>query len=504
MKSLLSVPADYFPEYDALYVISDLHLGGLKGFQIFDSGAKLEKLIEHLCGVMPQQKVALLINGDLVDFLAEKPALPFDPVDAIKKLDRIVSDPAFEMVWRALQNFVATPNRSLVINLGNHDLELALPWVRSHLIKILSKNEESARGRIHLAFEGTGYICSVGNAQVLCVHGNEVDEWNIADYEKIRRLGRDIMQGRPVESWIPNAGTQMVIQIMNGLKSRFPFIDLLKPEAQAVLPTLLALAPEQQDKLSEIAATARRLLWDKLKMATGFLGREEKKFGELSMLDPDFFPGNSATSGYLTTDFSIRNDNEQYASFLLEATEKHLQADVDPISLIDNDLKGQSLGFSSALKKFIYGENRSEVLREALESLQKDRSFDLKFEDETFRRLDDQIGEDFSFIISGHTHLERALARRNKRGWYYNSGTWAKLIRLQEVKLRSKDKFQEIYNAFETGSMEALAPYIKPQLTVVVITKEDLITQGKLQHAELNDSGLILSDVQNSFSKQYN
>lgn len=508
MRSLLSIPPDYFPKYDELYVISDLHLGGTKGFQIFNAGAELEKLIDHLSKIAPKKKVALLINGDLVDFLAEKPALPFDPIEAVNKLDRIVSDPAFSMVWRALQDFVATKNRSLIINLGNHDLELALPWVRAHLLQILSKGNETTLGRITLAFEGTGYTCRVGNANILCVHGNEVDEWNVADYETIRCMGRDMMQGRPVEtSWVPNAGTQLVIQIMNGLKSRYPFIDLLKPEAQGVVPTLLALAPEQQDKLGAIAATARRLLWDKVKLATGFLGREEEAAKMPTILEPDLAQVYPSDSYYFPEGDSATNGNQKYAAALLEETEKRLQDNVRPVSLIANDHLGQSLGFSSALMKIIRGEDRSEVLREALEQLQEDRSFDLKYEDETYKRLDDQMGDAFDFVIAGHTHLERALPRRKKKGWYYNSGTWVRLIKLEDKVLRNKELFGRVFNAFKAGTLEALDSHtleyqlVMRRLTVVAISAEGGITRGKLQHVNQLTEGELLINVPESDSK---
>jgi UDP-2,3-diacylglucosamine pyrophosphatase LpxH len=507
MKHLLTIPAINFPEFEELYVISDLHLGGTKGFQIFNAGASLGKLIDHLGRLAPEKRVALLINGDLVDFLAESQALPFDPIEAVLKLDRIVSDPAFAMVWQALQNFVSIPNRSLIINLGNHDLELALPWVRAHLMQLLSRKDPAAQGRITLAFEGTGYICRVGNAQILCVHGNEVDEWNLADYETIRRLGRDIMQGRPVESWIPNAGTQLVIQIMNGLKSRFPFIDLLKPEAQAVLPVLLALAPEQQDKLGAIAATTLRLLWDKLKVATGLLGREEEATQERTWLAPDFRTIDTSPAFSFPAGSAPARDNEQYAAVLLEETEKRLRDNVHPVSLIDQDLRSQSLGLPSALMKFIRGEDRREVLREALEQLHQDRSFDLKNEDETFKRLDDLIGDSFDFIISGHTHLERALPRRKKKGWYYNSGTWIRLIKLEAAVLKDEALFAQVFDAFKAGTMAALDnfnlpyPLVMRRLTVVAITTDGQGTKGKLMYVNQNTKGSLLTDVPESQSK---
>ena len=85
------------PQFDALYVISDLHLGGKEGFQIFRQPARLAGFISWLAGgAAPDtrgdapsilgdetpsdvqrerpsldQNVALVLNGDVVDFLAE-------------------------------------------------------------------------------------------------------------------------------------------------------------------------------------------------------------------------------------------------------------------------------------------------------------------------------------------------------------------------------------------------------------------------------------------------
>ncbi len=78
MKELLSITKNYFPSFDELYIISDLHLGGQQGFQIFNSGNELERLTKHLRTLSSEKKIALVINGDLVDFLAEKPSLHFD------------------------------------------------------------------------------------------------------------------------------------------------------------------------------------------------------------------------------------------------------------------------------------------------------------------------------------------------------------------------------------------------------------------------------------------
>jgi len=50
--------------YDELHVVSDLHLGGEPGFQIFDQGEELAALIDLLRLRPSERRVALVLNGD--------------------------------------------------------------------------------------------------------------------------------------------------------------------------------------------------------------------------------------------------------------------------------------------------------------------------------------------------------------------------------------------------------------------------------------------------------
>src|SRR5262249_53909318 len=153
-------------------------------------------------------------------------------------------------------------NRRLIITLGNHDLELALPWVREHFLNTLSAGDPAARSRIMLALDGTGFACQVGDESVLCVHGNEVDTCNRPAYSALRRLACDQIQRRPVSPWTPNAGSKLVIDVMNDIKHKHAFVDLLKPEKDAALKIVLALRPRLKSKLKQIAQIAGRRVWD--------------------------------------------------------------------------------------------------------------------------------------------------------------------------------------------------------------------------------------------------
>lgn len=467
MAASIHLAPEQLPEFDELYSISDLHMGGRAGFQIFNSGDALAAFIEHL-RTLPAANVALVINGDLVDFLAEPDAIAFDPAGAVRKLDRIVGDAAFAASWKALTKFVRTKGRHLAITLGNHDLELALPWVRDHLSELLTGADERARARLTLALDGTGFLCRIGNARVLCVHGNEVDTWNIADHETIRRYGRDIQQGRPVTAWVPNAGTQLVIDVMNSIKQKFPFVDLLKPELEGVIPTLAAIAPEQRSRIFAAFPAAFHLGLDKVRRSVGLLGAEEEEDE----------PGQLAPLRTLPTTPRI---SEQ----LLDAVELQLAEGVEPISLVPLDQRGQYLGIGGAITNFLFTGDVQESLRKGLDGLQKDRSFDFKQPDDTFLQFDKQVGADVDFLLTGHTHLERALKRNQSSGWYFNSGTWVRLIRLEPDVLASADKFSQIYDVLAAGSMAALDAFpglILKRHTVVAIRSTPAGTRGELMH----------------------
>lgn len=445
-------------QFDELYVISDLHLGGAAGFQIFDQAHELRAFLDSLAKganakSAAEKSVALVINGDLVDFLADEKASAFDPEGAVGKLETIFKEKAFLPVWDGLRVFVKTPGRTLVITLGNHDVELALPWVRERLIFELANDDEAARGRIVLAFDGSGFRCKVRNTRVLCVHGNEVDAWNMIDYERLRVIGRNLVLGQPAETWVPNPGTRLVVNVMNQIKRRHPFVDLLKPETEAVVPILVALDAAKEAEILEIGSVAAQRAWDQVRHYFGFLGEEQR---------PMFAPP-LASRG-------TRSFQPMTSLAALRRAEKQMQDGVDPFDLISRAALSQQLGWgdwvSGALSAIRF-RPREESLRKVLGGLQQDMSFELSTKDETFDRLDKLSGSQIDIVIAGHTHLERSIRRGTARGHYYNSGTWVKLMKLTEQQLSIDAEFRKFFEAVESLDAGNLEPYVFRTCTVV-------------------------------------
>ena len=303
---------------------------------------------------------------------------------------------------------------------------------------------------------------------MLCVHGNEVDDWNVTDHETIRRFGRDLQQGRTVDAWIPNAGTHLVIEVMNDIKKSYPFVDLLKPELEAVIPVLLAVAPDKRDRIGGAFPVLKRLAMDKARRATGWLGAEELGDEIRGVRAP--IPRPRAR---------INHDA------LMAGAEEHLLARAKPISLV-RDVEGdEQLGWGGAAWGWVRGRDTRETLRAALEDLQKDRSFKWSQEDDTFRRLDEAIGREVDFILAGHTHLERALRRRKTNGCYLNSGTWVRVIKLEPKVLADQAEFNKVYGAVAAGTMDALDKFdglVLRRRTVVAVRVGSEGTRGELLH----------------------
>jgi UDP-2,3-diacylglucosamine pyrophosphatase LpxH len=447
------------PAFDQLFVISDLHIGGGAGFQIFRRGELLSRLIDFVQRQPPEQRIGLVVNGDMVDFLAEPDAKYFDPDGAVGKLARMFADEAFEAVWEALRRLVRTPSRRLVINLGNHDLELALPWVRSYLVDRLTEGDEAAQGRIELVADGAGFGCTVGGERVLCVHGNEVDSWNFTDHEALRRQSRDGLQVATRESsWIPNAGTQLVIELMNPLKRDFAFVDLLKPEDRAVLPVLAALNEASLSRVQGFMAAFRRRKWDEIRRSYGFLLEDEGPTAEAAaMPGAAIRPGVRRAGAADTGDTAGRRRAQQATAALIAVEADHRfrsgQLGLDLVNLAEDE----QLGLYEDIRAWT-GKPKAHVLRAALHNfLAKDRSFSLHDPDQAFRRIDVMVTESYDFVAAGHTHMERVL-RRPRGGAYFNTGSWVPRIRLRPELLASADMLSEVVRTLseDADSVEAL------------------------------------------------
>ncbi len=248
----------------SVYVISDLHVGGRygaggddRGFRMCTRVDELRRFVEHIVAEVrsPDVGLELVINGDFIDFLAE-PDLPphgggaapttwsptvHSPGEAVRKLRDIVlrDQPFFDALGALL-----AAGHALTVLLGNHDVELSYPAVHAALRGHLGADEHSA---FTFLLDDQAYV--VGDA--LIEHGNRYDGFNRIDHDALRQARAMQSRGEPTDDGPYHAppGSRLVAHVMDPSKARYPFVDLLKPETEAVLPILAALVPGVRWKL---------------------------------------------------------------------------------------------------------------------------------------------------------------------------------------------------------------------------------------------------------------
>lgn len=479
------------PKYDEVYVVSDLHMGGEADFQILRDreARRLAGFIRRIATQRPADQVALVLNGDVIDTLAEKGDDYLVVAKAQEVVGRIMADPTFAQIWEALAVFAQSANRTLLFILGNHDLEISFPVVQHTIIERLAGGDPAARGRIAFSTMGAGYTCLVNGRRVFITHGNEVDGWNYVRYEDLAKVGRRLNSNRPLRSddWEPNAGTMMVKQIMNQVKRTYRWIDLLKPEAKAALGVLIAIDPKQAEKLRHIMPVMGERVVGAVEVnqrlsAEGFtasLAQAQAPVVTLdSLLGPSLLEGvNQAQGNKLKADEMLLQAEENFTTF--KPREYAIDQPLGTWEYVWDRITGWLTGVSEV-----------EALRRALQDwLAKDRTFEVADQDDTFKEVLDSIGPGIDFVVTGHTHLERAIDDGSGR-YYFNCGTWIRLLRITREMLKDEASFQPVYEVLKKGSMAAIDqasfagnPFVLDQSSAVCVrADDDGSTVGELLH----------------------
>lgn len=480
-----------YPQYDEVHVISDLHMGGVEAdFQILKQTTRLANFIRWVSDENPGGKVALVLNGDVIDTLAENTNNYVAVDNAVSVVEGIINREPFKQIWDALAEFVNKSNRTLVIVIGNHDIEMAFPLVQRLIISRLAENSLEARARIEFSTTGAGYICQVGEAKVFCTHGNEVDPWNFVRYEDLSKAARRLNSSRSLDpkDWEPNAGTKMVKDVMNEVKKRYKWIDLLKPEAQAAVGVLLVLDPAQADKISRLMPIVGKKL------------KGDRQVNQRLSAD-----GYTTTTAEPSTDVnqllgknvlqSMKGSGSATAASvddLLLDTENSFQIP-DTFDEPSTEMLGTGQVIWDRLTGWLRGIDKDEALRRALlDWLEGDDTFDRNNKDDTFKDVTASIGSSIDFVVTGHTHLDRAIELPGGRH-YFNCGTWIRLLRFTDKMLKDTESFKPYFDVLENGSMQAIDdtqdwdnPLLLDQTSAVCIKIKNNQTIGELAH--INDS----------------
>ena len=435
----------------SVYVISDLHVGGTygktskcRGFRINTHVSALAEFVEALADSPAEgSSIELVINGDMVDFLAEREDAPpswnpftCNPEVACAKLQAIADrDRRF---FSALGTFL-DKNHRLTILTGNHDIELVLPPVRRKLMEIIG-----VKSSHDYEFIGNGEAYQVGDA--LVEHGNRYDRWNVVDFDGLRRLSSLISRRQPIPAkyyFDPPAGSKMVSWVINEIKEDYKFIDLLKPETDVAVPLLLALEPGYRQILATVAELALKTF--KHRMAAGALpscgGDIYADSDSASIFGSDIstYAGGGVEGSTPASDEEsalaqivrdrLGGDSRDFLNALAPTGPgTHIGGDISTASVVDRTMGLARLLVARDDREIV---RRLPALLKALQALQPDRSFDVEYEaaPEYTDAANDLFKGGFRFVLFGHTHLAKKIELQ-PGCWYLNSGTWADLMRL--------------------------------------------------------------------------
>jgi len=412
-----------------LFVISDLHIGGKHSGEPGDRGFRINTHVDALVGFIDEigararvtgRRTELVINGDFIDFLAEE--VPTDArrrsfignqSEAVATFDAIAvrERPFFDALRALLAGGVA-----LTVVLGNHDIELSLPAVRARLAALLGAGREPG---YKFVYDGEAY--AVGD--VLIEHGNRYDNWNVVDFDRLRRFRSECSRRldiSPDARFFPPAGSELVERVMNAIKQDYPFIDLLKPETDAAIPLLLTLEPDFANVTNsiEMARLQRAALGHGLTAPA-------------RPAQPGDIAGGAPTEtalGSLHTVLTRHLLGDQRVELLKLIDEARLRARASRED-IAGGVVSRALSFLR-LKTTASWDARLKILLGTLRTLQDDKSFDRSVE--TGKDYQDAAetlaGKGFATIVFGHTHLAKDTKAGDAR--YLNTGTWADMMRV--------------------------------------------------------------------------
>lgn len=347
----------------------------------------------------------LVLNGDIVDFLAEKDdaggfsAFVVDECKVRRKLTRIAEEG--ESVFAALRRFAAAGNQ-LTLLVGNHDVELCLPSVRRHFLSLLGE------GRIEYLYDNEAY--AVG--PVLIEHGNRYDEWNMVNHGQLRQVRSRLSRRDTAGEFSAQPGSELVARVMNPVKERFAFVDLLKPETGGVVPILAVLDPPLWREVST-ALRERAAAWYRGKFTNeGAPERGDYVAASASKraIIPLVLPENLRT-GLDAADAVV-------ASLLRPGSEVLGTKDIAVLAL---------------LRAFRAWRSKA------------DQTFSVEYESDEYLTPARALAKRFRVVVFGHTHLAKRIDL-GSGALYLNTGTWADIMRIPPA----------VYEGDEAAGLQAL------------------------------------------------
>jgi UDP-2,3-diacylglucosamine pyrophosphatase LpxH len=423
--------------FDELYVLSDLHIGGLKprhaadpDLRIFDQHELLRDTLQALAKrARPNRRVGVVLNGDVFDFLAQAGVQPaeapryFYPEEAAAWIDVVAAD--FAEVFEGLRAVATARGAALVIVVGNHDLELALPAVQARLRAVIGDG-------LRFYTDGAGFRANVGAASVLCTHGERSDAFNAVDHDLLRKVARAQRDGQAVAPWLPTPGHGMVIDVLNPVKVRYPFVDLFQPQDDRVILLYRWVDPELDSYRPAIRGHAQAASGRDLKLLSADGGGDEAAL-----------PSAPAVEVLAAFDGTLDGADEPGGVD-------------DLVDLVEGD---GLLSWRETMRKVAYLYTPSAWSNRLYEWLLAWATDQLAFledtEDDCSKWARSTVGTGVTYVVCGHTHTRKHIRWPGGRA-YFNSGTWIPLLKVTRQRLEDPEPLRALLRSRRREDLEAL------------------------------------------------
>jgi UDP-2,3-diacylglucosamine pyrophosphatase LpxH len=427
---------------DDVLIISDLHLAAERGKGLFRADAELAEFLNWVC--RETDGGLLLLNGDILDYLiVEKGVAPAEAFDLTTAQPRTADLITFHPeVFDALAEIVGSTRHQVVMVSGNHDPELSIPEVQ----QTIEARLDSARPGppVRWLTLGTAARVLVGPALVIVEHGNDLDPWNIINFDKLGYAVRLLSRGLNAKhGYKPPSGSELVVTHLTDLREDYPWVDLLKPEREAVFPLLRHfMSPMQQLR---------------------FMTALKNWFWSLEA---------SAVSKYR----AAFNPPARYRA----------AGDSSPAR---ERFKQWLLNYESGGTRGIVRPGAASLIEELRQASAEDSFFEIGEHNETGDDVRYILEQGADVVVHGHTHSAKAYTLGP--GLYLNSGTWGRLLRLpmsydsDEVWQQFLDKLKPRKKAAQGGgpehAEEAYESFLRPTFARITRDPSSGVVRASLQ-----------------------
>ncbi|MCD9186120.1 MAG: metallophosphoesterase [Pyrinomonadaceae bacterium] len=416
-----------------LIVISDLHLAAERNCGLFRADSELA---EFLTWVYSEAKDSFLVlNGDIFDFLVGENGGEITSLkESSQKAIKIIEN--HPEVFDALAKITNSNRHQLFILGGNHDPEVALPEVQAVFEDRLRLNNFSPN--IRWLVSGNALTVSVGKKCILIEHGDLFDDWNRIDYGKLQNSIN--YSSRLIENDSYNAPPgSYLVENLNPLRKKYPWIDLLKPITEATFP--LAWTFARQELNIEQRRMLQKVLLNGISAGTNWLKRNL-----IMTLHSEMILGDTYHHADLTDEFSVWRNQE--INNPGTSTKKDLRKLIKQLKTVSE----QDSSFAIEVPE--RNKFKSDFLNKYIDSQQ------------------------ISAVVHGHTHSAKIYLVKDGKGLYLNSGTWGRLLCLPNSK-DSVESWEDFLVELETGTDKG---FLRPTFVRI---KND--SQTDVVHAGLNE-----------------